>query len=130
VLGTIWCLQSSQPGLSVYSKVPIAFGTSYYVTSLSVNIVVTILISIRLLMHRRTTLRSLPAEHAKHYLSIATIIVESATLYSVFALCSIITYAINNPLNLIFLSLSSSCQVRGHILGKLRLVIDFGITSK
>ncbi|KAF8640860.1 hypothetical protein AX17_000508 [Amanita inopinata Kibby_2008] len=117
VLGTIWTLQSSQPGLSLYSAVPIAFGTAYYVVSLSVNVVVTVLIILRLILHRRVILESLPAEHAKHYLSLATIVVESAALYSVFALIFIISYALNNPINQIFLAVSSSCQqIAGYLI--------------
>ncbi|KIL67374.1 hypothetical protein M378DRAFT_123056 [Amanita muscaria Koide BX008] len=116
-LGTIWCLQSSQPGLSLYNKIPIAFGTSYYVTSLSVNVVVTVLIVLRLALHRRSMRESLPPEHAKHYLSVAAIVVESAALYSVFALAFIISYALNNPINQFFLTMSSSCQqIAGYLI--------------
>ncbi|KAM6498723.1 hypothetical protein JOM56_006671 [Amanita muscaria] len=116
-LGTIWCLQSSQPGLSLHSKIAIAFGTSYYVTSLSVNVVVTVLIVFRLALHRRYILRSLPSEHAKHYLSVAAIVVESAALYSVFALAFIISYALNNPINQFFLTISSCCQqIAGYLI--------------
>ncbi|KIL71475.1 hypothetical protein M378DRAFT_94038 [Amanita muscaria Koide BX008] len=116
-LGTIWCLQSSQPGLSLYSKIPIAFGTSYYVTSLSVNVVVTVLIVLRLALHRRSILENLPPEHARHYLSVAAIVVESAALYSFFALAFIISYALNNPINQIFLTISSSCQqIAGYLI--------------
>ncbi|KAK2461395.1 hypothetical protein APHAL10511_005858 [Amanita phalloides] len=116
-LGTIWILQSSQPGLSLYSSAPIAFGTAYYVTSLSVNILVTLLITLRLLLHRQAVLESLPPEHADHYISVATIVVESAALYSVFALAFIISYAINNPINQIFMSLGSSCQqIAGYLI--------------
>jgi hypothetical protein len=111
VLGTLWTLQSSQPGLSLYSKGPIAYGTSYYVVSLSVNIMITILITIRLLMYRRIVAASLSAEYAKQYLSLAAILIESAALYSVFALIFIVTYAITNPLNQIFLGVASSAQV-------------------
>jgi hypothetical protein len=121
VLGTIWCLQSTHPGLSLYSKTPIAFGTAYYGTSLSVNIVVTILIVFRLVLHRRVILESLPPEHARHYLSLAAIIVESASLYSLFALAFIITYAINNPINQIFLTMGSTCQQIAGFLIILRL---------
>ncbi|KAF8634971.1 hypothetical protein AX15_000694 [Amanita polypyramis BW_CC] len=117
VLGTIWTLQSSQPGLSLYSAAPIAFGTAYYVTSLSVNIFVTILIILRLTLHRRAILDALPPDYAKHYLSLATIVVESAALYSVFALAFIISYAANNPINQIFLTLASTCQqVAGYLI--------------
>ena len=112
-LGTIWTLQSSQPGLSLYNAVPIAFGTAYYVTSLSVNILVTVLIIFRFTLHRRVILDVLPAEYAKHYLSIATILVESAALYSIFALAFIVSYALNNPINQIFLTFATTSQVRG-----------------
>jgi hypothetical protein len=84
---------------------------AYYIISLSVNILLTILISIRLFMYRRTIMSTLPEEHAKHYVSLATIMVESAALYSILALMFIVTYAINNPLNQIFLGAASSGQV-------------------
>lgn len=112
VMGTLWTLQSSQPGLSLYSKLPMAYGTSYYIISLSINIMLTILITIRLLMYRRIVTASLSSHHAKHYLSLAAILVESAALYSLFAIMFIVTYAINNPLNQIFLGVASSAQVR------------------
>ena len=110
-MGTIWTLQSSQPGLSLYSDVPLAYGTAYYVISLSVNIILTILITIRLFMYRRTVLATLPAEHAKQYVSLAAIMVESAALYSILALMFIVTYAIDNPLNQAFLGAASAAQV-------------------
>jgi len=87
-----------------------AYGTSYYIISLSINIMLTILITIRLLMYRRIVTVSLSADHAKHYLSLAAILVESAALYSVLAIMFIVTYAINNPLNQIFLGVASAAQ--------------------
>jgi hypothetical protein len=110
-MGTLWTLQSSQPGLSLYSALPMAYGTSYYVISLSVNIILTILITIRLLMYRRHVTRTL-INDGQHYVSLATIVIESAALYSTFALLFIITYAVNNPINQIFLTIASSSQVR------------------
>lgn len=109
-MGTLWTLQSSKPGLSLYSTLPLAFGTAYYVISVSTNIILTILTSLRLLLHRRTVLQSLAAEHAAQYVSILTIIIESAALYTVFAIPFLITYALNHPLNQSFLGLASSAQ--------------------
>lgn len=80
-VGTLWVLQSSEPGLSFYSALPEAFGISYYTTSLAVNIVVTILIAIRLYVFRRSIIATLPASHAAHYVSLGTVIVESAGEY-------------------------------------------------
>ena len=112
-MGTLWTLQSSQPGpgFSLYSALPMAYGTSYYVISLSVNIILTILITIRLLMYRRHVVRTLQIDNGQHYISLVTIVIESAALYSVFALMFIITYAINNPTSQVFLATASSSQV-------------------
>jgi hypothetical protein len=112
VLGVLWTYQSSQPGLSLYSTLPLDIGTAYYATSLGVNILLTALIILRLLLHRRAVLRILPADYTKNYLSVTAIVVESVVLYSIFALAFIITYAINNPMNQVFMYMGSACQVR------------------
>ncbi|TBU27450.1 hypothetical protein BD311DRAFT_665429 [Dichomitus squalens] len=110
VVGTIWTLQSTHPNLSLYSKEPEAFGTAYYAVSLGLNIFLTTLILARLLMHRRTILEHLPPEHAKHYLSLMTLIVESAALYSAFAIMFLVAYGLNQPINQIFLGFSQAAQ--------------------
>ncbi|KJA28373.1 hypothetical protein HYPSUDRAFT_129120 [Hypholoma sublateritium FD-334 SS-4] len=116
-MGTLWTLQSSQPGLSLYSALPMAYGTSYYVISLSVNILLTVLITVRLVMYRRKISKILPSIHGNHYLSLAAIFVESAALYSIIALAFIISYAVNNPINQIFLSMASSAQqIAGYLI--------------
>ncbi|KAI9066559.1 hypothetical protein FKP32DRAFT_1673883 [Trametes sanguinea] len=110
VMGTLWTLQSSHPGLSLYSKQPMAYGTAYYTLSLGVNIILTFLIIGRLLMYRRTHLAHLPAAHAQQYLSLATLIIESAALYSVFAIAFLVSYAINAPINQLWLGFASAAQ--------------------
>ncbi|KZV76099.1 hypothetical protein PENSPDRAFT_748031 [Peniophora sp. CONT] len=110
VMGTLWTLQSSQPALSLYSALPRAYGISYYTISLSLNVVLTLLIVGRLLQYRASIMASLPAAHAKHYVSLATVLVESAALYSVFAVCFLITYTINSPINEVFIDLAQSAQ--------------------
>ncbi|KAG7440194.1 uncharacterized protein BT62DRAFT_938261 [Guyanagaster necrorhizus] len=117
VMGTLWTLQSSQPGLSFYSALPLAYGTSYYSISLGLNIILTILIILRLYMYRRRLLTSLPPEHAHHYVSLATIIIESAALYSIFAILFLVTYAVGHPSNQIFLGVASSTQqISGYLI--------------
>lgn len=110
-MGTLWTLQSSQPGLSLYSALPLAYGTSFYSISLGLNIILTILIIVRILFYRRHLLKSLPEEFASHYVSLATIIVESAAIYSIFAILFLITYAVNNPANQVLLAFASTAQV-------------------
>jgi len=116
VLGTLWTLESSQPTLSMYSALPMAYGTAYYAVSLSVNIMLTLLIIGRLVAYRRTLLESLPAELANHYISLATVIIESAALYSIFAVLFLITYAVNNPTNQVWLAVASGCQQIANLL--------------
>ena len=112
-MGTLWTLQSSQPGLSFFGTLSLAYGTSYYAISLGSNIVMTILIIARLLIHRRTimTTLGLSPEHARDYTSLATIVIESASLYYVFAIPFLIMYALHIPINQLFVSLANSTQV-------------------
>ena len=73
----------------------------------------TVLIVVRLLIYRRTAMRSLGAltEHARDYTSLVTIVIESASLYSVFAILFLVTYAVHNPMNQIFLGPANFVQV-------------------
>ncbi|KAF8342482.1 hypothetical protein F5887DRAFT_887257 [Amanita rubescens] len=117
VLGVMWTYQSSQPGLSMYSQLAVDVGTAYYVTSLGVNVVLTALIILRLVHLRTVVLRILPADYTKHYMSVVTIVVESVLVYSIFALAFIITYALNNPMNQVFLYMGSACQqIAGYMI--------------
>ena len=112
VMGVLWTLQCSQPGLSAYSKEPLAFGTAYYTLSLGTNIVLTALIVGRLLMYRRTHRAHRPPEHASQYLSLATLVVESAALYSAFSIAFLVSYAMNQPINQVWLGCAQAAQVR------------------
>ncbi|KAF9254103.1 hypothetical protein L218DRAFT_1055665 [Marasmius fiardii PR-910] len=117
VMGVLWILQSTHPGLSMYSALPLAFGTSYYAISLGVNIMVTILITIRLLLYRKRSQGSLSDDHASSYLSLATIFIESAALYSVCSFVFLITYAVNTPANQIMFAVASSAQqIAGYLI--------------
>lgn len=108
----MWAYRIRQSGLSLYSRLSLAVGIGYSVSSLGANILLTILIIVRLLLYRRSVMKALPVDYTKHYLSLATIVIESVLPYSLFGAGFIITYAINNPLYRIFLYLSSTCQVR------------------
>jgi len=110
VMGTLWTIQSSKAGQSPYTQLPIAFGASYFSMSIGVNLILTVAIALRLLHTRRIVLMHMPAEHAAHYISVLAIIVESAALYSVFAIPFLVTYALNHPTNQVFLAMASSAQ--------------------
>jgi len=110
VMGIFWVLQSSSPGLSLYSHLPLAFGTSYYALSIGMNVVITFLIIGRLLAYRKRIISSGATEQGVYYTSLVSIIIESASLYSVFAILFLSTYGANNPINQIFLGFTSIAQ--------------------
>ncbi|KAH9923181.1 uncharacterized protein BXZ73DRAFT_51093 [Epithele typhae] len=110
VMGTLWTLQSSHPGLSLYSAEPLAFGTAYYTLSLGTNVLLTALITTRLLLFRREHAAALSSEHGSQYLSLATLVVESAALYSAFAVAFLVSYALNAPINQIWLGFAQAAQ--------------------
>ncbi|KAJ7247078.1 hypothetical protein C8J57DRAFT_1040179, partial [Mycena rebaudengoi] len=56
---------------------------------------INVLILGRLAFYHRNLLENAPAELASHYLSLAVMIIESAALYSMFALLFLTTYALN-----------------------------------
>ncbi|TFY68022.1 hypothetical protein EVJ58_g1261 [Rhodofomes roseus] len=77
---------------------------SFYVISLAANIIVTILIAGRLLVYRHHVKNVLGAHHANFYANVVAIFVESAVLYSVFALTFLITFGLNNQVSDFFFS--------------------------
>nr|GAT49119.1 predicted protein [Mycena chlorophos] len=115
-LGTAWTYYSTRADASFYSLLPQHLGTAYYAVSLGANVVLTLLIISRLVAYRRALLQCLPPDLASHYISLATVIVESAALYSVFAVLFLITYALNNPTNQIWLGVASDCQQIANLL--------------
>ncbi|KZV66049.1 hypothetical protein PENSPDRAFT_689319 [Peniophora sp. CONT] len=107
--GMLWLLRSSRSILTISATLPRAYLLSYYAISLSFNIVLTLLIG-RLLQYRASIMESLPSAHARHYLSIATVLFESAALYSVFAVCFLVAYAVNNGIALVLFDLAQVPQ--------------------
>ncbi|KAF5354512.1 hypothetical protein D9757_013411 [Collybiopsis confluens] len=78
--------------------------TSFLALSCTYNLLFTILVSVRLLTVRHTVRKALSPEHAEPYMSITTTLVESASLYFVFDVIFLITFAVHsNVENLILL---------------------------
>ena len=84
--------------------------------TLGLNLLLTCLIITRLLLYRRAVLNALPSDYTKHYLSLASIIIESALLYSLCGVAFIITYVLESPWYRIFLYTAVACQVRARPL--------------
>ncbi|PIL31163.1 hypothetical protein GSI_05860 [Ganoderma sinense ZZ0214-1] len=110
VMGTFWIVKSVEPGNTLASPLPLQLGFAYFALSLGLNVVLTTLVVARLLAFRRANIAFLPPEHAKQYLSITAVIVESAALYSVFAIMFLITYGLKLPVNLFLLECAQASQ--------------------
>jgi len=84
----------------------------YLALSQSLNVIVSILIASRLLIQRRRILSVLGGEHAGQYVSVAAMIIESASLSSTLAVTYLILYGLKHPVQNIFLSMLNQVVVR------------------
>ncbi|KAJ7055839.1 hypothetical protein C8F01DRAFT_1373345 [Mycena amicta] len=88
---------------SFLAPLSIQFGTAYWSLSISLNILLTLLITGKILRLRRQIKGPLGSHHAERYFSVVAMLVESASLYSIVGLFFIITYARSSSVqNLIF----------------------------
>lgn len=87
----------TKPGADFWTNEAVKFSISYWSLSISLNIILTLLISGRILFIRNRVKMSLGAYHAKTYTSLVAVLVESAALYSVTGLIFIVSYARNSP---------------------------------
>ncbi|KAI0667416.1 hypothetical protein C8Q78DRAFT_378708 [Trametes maxima] len=95
-------IQSSRPNGTLWSSSTVQFTLPYFVFSISLNLMLTLLLVGRLLYMSHRTKKALGAEHGAAYISIAAMLVESATPFAVTSVIFIITYAQNsNVQNLI-----------------------------
>jgi len=74
----------------------------YWALTTSLNVIITILLTFRLMRMRRTVIETLGPDHAKLYTSVMSMIVESVVLYALFGLACIIMFAVgSNLLNMV-----------------------------
>ena len=105
--------QITQPGASLWNNPTTTnFAIIYWSLSISLNIILTLLLVGRLLYMSHNARRSLGDEHAATYISVAAMLVESATPYAVTSLIFIITYARNSNVQNLVLPVLSQIMVR------------------
>ncbi|KAK7468587.1 hypothetical protein VKT23_003091 [Stygiomarasmius scandens] len=94
--------ESAQPGANFFQGHAVDFGVPYAALTISMNIIVTILICIRLLSFRNQVLQVLGHEHAKMYSSVMSVMIESALPFTVFGIAYVISYARHSPTSIAF----------------------------
>ena len=107
----MWSLQISASSIHVHASQVVNWTIPFLSLTISLNILVTIAIVIRIQMYRSRLSKALGSHHASHYTSVSAMIVESAAIYSAFAIVLLVTFAINSPVFNIFLQAMSQVQV-------------------
>jgi len=119
-MGMLFLKQVGTVSASPWDTSGINWTIPYYVMSLALNILVTILIVLRLLLCRSRVTSLLGKKHGAQYTSVAAMIIESAAIYSTFSLLFLIPFAINTTTSLalsqLFLQALSPVQVFSTLL--------------
>ncbi|CAA7270030.1 unnamed protein product [Cyclocybe aegerita] len=110
-LGICWAIQVCNPETSPWVSKGVNFTVPYLSLSLALNIFMSTALSLRLLVYR-WRMKKLPSiAGGINYLGLVAMIVESAVVYSIFSLCSIVTFLLNHPVQNVFNQLFAEAQI-------------------
>ncbi|KAG6810538.1 hypothetical protein H0H92_011425 [Tricholoma furcatifolium] len=121
ILGVLFLVQVSAPSSSIWASTTINFTLPYFCTSLALNIISTLVIVARLLYFRHRVSSYLGTGHGSQYTSIAAMLVESASIYSISSLLFLVPFIVGHPIQNVFLALLSPSQVIAPLLIILRV---------
>ena len=112
-MGIVLIYQTSQPNSSIWNSVAINFGLPYFSISISLNILLTLMIVTRLVLHNREirTAVGAPSGLTGLYKAIITVLVESSALYAVNSLLFVGPWGAKNHAGDIFLAILAETQV-------------------
>jgi len=113
-MGVMFIYQTSQPNSSIWNSIAINFGLPYFSISISLNVLLTLMIVIRLALHSRNIRAAMgaPAGLSGLYKAIVTMLIESSALYAVNSLLFIGPWGAGNHAADIFLPILAETQVR------------------
>jgi len=94
------------PDKGLWSGLNKDLATSFCSLSITLNVIVTSLIIMRLFWYRKTIVNALGPFHGTYCISLSAIMVESAILNTICSLVFLIPYAIGNPVSNVFQGLS------------------------
>jgi len=108
-LAILSLIQFQQPGGSFWTHATVQFFVPFWFLTISLNVLLTLLIVVRLLYVRRTILSVLGAEHARTYTSIITILVESSAIFSITGVIYIICFKTGSSVQTVVLGVLDQC---------------------
>lgn len=112
-MGVITLYHASQPNSNLWRGITVNFGLPYFTISVGLNVLLTLMISARLLLHSRNIRGAMGSTSgvSSLYRAIVTMLIESSALYAVTSLLFIGPYAANNYASDIFLPILAEIQV-------------------
>lgn len=99
------------PGINLWTTISINLAIPYWAISIGLNVIITACITIRLLYMRHKIRKAMPGAGSE-YLSVTTMTVESAALYTVTGLIFLVSYGVNSPIQNLALPVLGQVQVR------------------
>lgn len=117
VIGSVYFPEIAGLGLNVWTDMPTSPAIAYLVLSLALNTVLTLLIVYRILSIRSTVREALGKQHGRLYTSLFALIIESASLYTIVAIISVIACGLNSPIQYALLPMLGQLQVGNLVTG-------------
>ena len=115
-MGIMFIYQASQPNNTLWSSVAINFGLPYFSISLSINILLTLMIVVRLVLHSRNVRAAIEMEEPSgitgFYKAIVTMLIESSAIYAASSLLFVGPWGAGSHVADIFLPILAETQVR------------------
>jgi hypothetical protein len=113
-MGIVFIYQTSQPDSSIWNSVAINFGLPYFSISIALNILLTLMIVTRLVLHNRNVRSAMgaPPGISGLYMAAVTMLIESSALYAVNSLLFIGPWAATSHAADLFLPILAETQVR------------------
>ncbi|KAI0057078.1 hypothetical protein BV25DRAFT_1469453 [Artomyces pyxidatus] len=104
-LGIVELWASGAPHDDFFAGLAANLGLSYYATSIGLNVLVTCLITGRIMTIARTSNKYLGAEISQTYVGVAAIIIESALPYTLSGIAFLVSYGMDSGISILFLSI-------------------------
>ncbi|KIP10243.1 hypothetical protein PHLGIDRAFT_125731 [Phlebiopsis gigantea 11061_1 CR5-6] len=128
VVGVLVCFYSSRPDADFFAGLSAKLEIGFRSLVLAINFLVTFLICGRIMYVSKEVKQSLGKEAARPYTSIVAMIVESALPYTVVGIMYIISFGLNSPLSILFLSIYAMASCISPQMIMLRVLLGQGWT--
>lgn len=112
--GIIVLYQAARPDATLWTHLAVNFGLPYFVITISLNVIISTIIAIRLFIYRYRMREAFPGDSSSSapYASIAGLLIESSALYAIASILFIAPYAVGSHLSFVFLPILVQVQVR------------------